>query len=129
MVQYEMYLANEYIEEILCDLASIMKLDVEKRAIEAAMRERDKNSPNNLLSIQKNGNMVCIDCNDKDFIFPLVVKCQEIYADAVKESMLKWDNLIRQEYGQELADDIQNVFGMEKTLLCGIEEYYGKSGF
>lgn len=39
-----------------CDLASIMKLDVEN-------------------------------------IFPLVVKCQKIYADAVKVSMLKWDNL------------------------------------
>lgn len=30
MVQYKMYFANEYIEEIVCVLANIKKLDVEK---------------------------------------------------------------------------------------------------
>jgi len=126
MVQYEMYFTNEYVEEILHDLTSIMNLDVDNKDIEAAMQERDKSSRNNLLVIEKNGNTVCVDCNDKDWIFPLVVKCQEKYADAVKESMLKWDNLIREEYGQELTDDIQNVYGKENTLLSSMEKYYGK---
>ncbi len=41
--------------------------------------------------------------------------------------MLKWDNLIREEYAQELTDDIQNVYGKEKTLLNSIENYYGET--
>lgn len=126
MVQYEMYFTNEYVEEILHDLMSIIKIDVKKKDIEVAMQERDKNSQNNLLIFEKNGNIVCIDCNDRDWIFPLVVRCQEVHANAIKEIMLKWDNLIREEYGQELTNDMQNVYGMEKTLLNSIEEYYGK---
>lgn len=126
MVQYEMYFTNEYVEEILHDLMSIIKIDVKKKDIEVAMQEKDKNSQNNLLIFEKNGNLVCIDCNDRNWIFPLVVRCQEEYANAIKEIMLKWDNLIREEYGQELTNDMQNVYGMEKTLLNSIEEYYGK---
>lgn len=127
MVQYEMYFTNEYVEEILHDLMSIIKIDVKKKDIEAAMQERDKNSQNNLLIFEKDWNIVCIDCNDRNWIFPLVVRCQEVYANAIKEIMLKWDNLIREEYGQELTNDMQNVYGMEKTLLNSIEEHCGKS--
>lgn len=126
MVQYEMYLTNEYVEEIVHELANIMKLDVEEKYIVAAMQERDKNSPNNIYILRKDENIICIDCNDKDWIFPLVVTCQEIDADAVKKTMLKWDNLIREEYGQELTDDIHNVYGRKNNLLNNIERYYGK---
>ncbi len=44
MVQYEMYFTNEYVEEILYDLINIMKMDVKKKDIEAAIQERDKES-------------------------------------------------------------------------------------
>lgn len=68
---------------------------------------------------------ICIDCNDKDWIFPLVVKCQERLAPKLKETMLKWDNLIREEYAQKLSEDICNVYGKEQTLSDSIEKYYG----
>ena len=126
MVQYEMYFTNEYVEEIVHELANIMKLDVKEKDMAVALQERDKNSPNNLYILRKDENAICIDCNDKDWIFPLVVKCQEIDADAVKATMLKWDNLIREEYDQELTDDIHNVYGKKNTLLNSIERYYGK---
>ena len=125
MVQYEMYFPNEYLEEILNDLAAIMRLDIEKKAIDVAMQERNFSSLNNLLILRKDGDIICVDCNDRDFIFPLVVICQEKYADAVNECMLKWDNSCRREYDQDLQDNIPNVYGKEKTLLNSIEEYYG----
>lgn len=126
MVQYEMYFTNEYIEEIIHELANIMKVDVNEKDIAIAMQERDKNSPNNLYILRENENVICVDCNDKDWIFPLVVKCQEKDAVAMKAVMLKWDNLIREEYGQELTDDICNVYGKKNTVLNSIEEYYRK---
>ena len=82
MVQYEMYFTNEYVEEIIHEIANIMKADV----------------------------------NEKD-------------AAAIKAIMLKWDNLIREEYGQELTDNICNVYGKKNTVLNNIEEYYGKKIF
>ena len=39
--------------------------------------------------------------------------------------MLRWDNLIREEYAQELTGDIVNVYDKENTLLHNIEEVYG----
>ena len=121
MVQYEMYFTNEYVEEIVNELANIMKLDFKERDITVAMQERDIYSLNNLLILKNDVSTICIDCNDKDWIFPLVVKCQEEDADAVKTIMLKWDNLIREEYGQELVNDIYNVYGKKDTLLNSIK--------
>lgn len=126
MVQFEMYFTNEYIEEIVCELANKMELNVSRQDILVAMQEKDKNSPKNVFVLKENNSMICVDCNDKDWIFPLVVKCKEEYADAVNAVMLKWDNLIRQEYGQELTMIIPNVYGKKNTLLNSIEEYYRK---
>ena len=125
MVQYEMYFTNEYLEDIINDLAVIMELNVEKKVIDAAMQERDKSSLNNLLLLKNESGCICIDCNDNDWIFPLFVKCQERVADKIKAIMIKWDNLIRAEYGQKLTEDICDVYGKEPTLLDSIEKYYG----
>lgn len=125
MIQYEMYFTNEYIEEILSDLAVIMELHFEQKDIDAAMQERDKKSLNNLLILKNESGYICIDCNDKDWIFPLVVICQEGVADKIKRIMLRWDNLIRKEYGQDLTEDICNVYGKEQTMLSNLENYYG----
>ena len=38
-------------------------------------QERDKKSPNNLYILRENENVICVDFNDKDWFFPLVVKC------------------------------------------------------
>ena len=125
MIQYEMYFTNEYIEEILSDLAVIMELHFEQKDIDAAMQERDKKSLNNLLILKNESGYICIDCNDMDWIFPLVVICQEGVADKIKRIMLRWDNLIRKEYGQDLTEDICNVYGKEQTMLSNLENYYG----
>lgn len=125
MVQYEMYFTNEYVEEILDDFASILKVHYKQQDIDAAMQERDRNSLNNLLLLKSELGCICIDCNDKDWIYPLIVICQDGVAAKIKEIMLKWDNLIRNEYRQKLTEEICNVYGKTQTLLSDIEGYYG----
>ena len=125
MVQYEMYFANEYTEEIVYDLVEAMGLYVEKKDIQVAMQEKNKYSLDNLLLIKGESGSICIDCNDNDWIFPLVVNCQERLVPKLKQIMLKWDNLIREEYAQTLSEDICNVYGKEQTLSDSIEKYYG----
>ena len=118
MIQYEMYFTNEYIEEIVYELADILGLSIEKKSIGIALGERDKSSVNNVLILKGKDCFLCIDCNDRDWIYPLVVKCQEEEASKIKEIMLKWDNMIREEYGQEKTEDIRNVYG--KETICSI---------
>lgn len=125
MLQYEMIFTNEYVEEILDDLAPIMKAPHKQQDIDAAMQERDRNSLNNLLILKSELGCICIDCNDRDWIFPLIVVCQEGVAAKVKEIMLKWDHSIREEYGQKIPEDIYDVYDKNQTLLSNIEEYYG----
>lgn len=38
--------------------------------------------------------------------------------------MLKWDNLIREEYNQELTGDLLNTYEKDDSLLKRIERYY-----
>lgn len=124
MVQYEMYFTNEYIDEIVQELADEMGMEVAEQDIKSAMQEKDKSSLNNIYTLKKDGKLICIDCNDNDWIYPLVVQCNEAEADKVNKIMLKWDNMIREEYGQELTIDIPDVYGKGSTLLSSIESYY-----
>lgn len=124
MVQFEMYFTNEYVKEILTDLANTMKLRFQEEDVEKAMQERDKQSENNILLIKEDKRFICVDCNDKDWIFPLIVRCDESEAQKVKERMMKWDNSIREEYEQRLTGDMFNAYEKDDNLLKRIERYY-----
>lgn len=124
MVQFEMYFTNEYVKEILLDLANAMKLCFQEEDLEKAIQEKDKQSKNNILLVKRDKRFICVDCNDRDWIFPLSVRCDETEAQKVKEIMLKWDNLIREEYNQELTGDLLNTYEKDDSLLKRIERYY-----
>lgn len=124
MVQFEMYFTNEYVKEILTDLANTMKLCFQEEDVKKAMQERDKQSKNNILLVKRDKRFICVDCNDKDWILPLIVRCDEYEAQKVKEIMMKWDNSIREEYEQELTSDMFNVYEKDDNLLKRIERYY-----
>ncbi len=95
--QYEMYFTNEYLEEIVADFATVLNLKYDEKDLVAASEERSMRSLNNIFVIKREGCFLCIDCNDRDYIFPLIVRCQDNDADKIKESMLNWDNKIREE--------------------------------
>lgn len=124
--QYEMYFTNEYLEEIVADFAAVLNLKYDEKDLEAASEERNMRSLNNLFVMKRDGCFLCIDCNDRDYIFPLVVRCQDNDADRIKESMLRWDNKIREEYYQELTREIEDVYHVNdgSTLLSQIERIY-----
>lgn len=124
--QFEMYYSNEYLEEIVADFAAILNLNYDEKDVEAASKERDRCSLKNLLLLKREGCLLCIDCNDRDFIMPLVVICQDNDADQMKAAMLKWDNKIREEYYQKLTEEIVDVYHVKDgtTLLSEIESFY-----
>lgn len=124
MVQYEMCFTNEYTEEIIVDLAREMHLPYLREDFLIAWNERDTHSPKNLFMIKDKARFICINCNDRDWIFSLVVVCDESEADTIKKVMLNWDNMIREEYNQELTEDLQNLYGQDDTFLKHMEKFY-----
>lgn len=123
-VQYEMCFAGEYLEEIVRDLCAVMPLMMPEGSIRRARRERDLNSLRNLLLLGGEEEFICVDCNDRDWIFPLVVRCRTGYADEVRAVMQRWDKSVRLVYGQSASEDMRDVYGGEHTILGCLEEYY-----
>lgn len=124
MEQYEMYFTNEYTEDIAVELAKKMSIVFDKNKLTEAIKENDITSDKNIFYAQNGENKLIIDCNNRDWIYSLVAICNDSCCNDVKKIMHDWDNRIREEYDQELIEEICNVFGKTDTLLDGIEEYY-----
>lgn len=119
-----MFFTNEYTEEILDELTKIFNTKYDKASLERAVNESDILSPNNVFRMNINDNRIVIDCNNKDWIYSLIVITNESFSKEVSKTMLKWDNYIRKEYEQELIIEESDVFGESDTLLNKIERYY-----
>lgn len=54
------------------------------------------------------------------------MRCQDSDADKIKAAMLKWDNKMREEYYQELTEEIEDVYNVNdgSTILSQIERVY-----
>ena len=124
--QFEMYYANEYLEEIVADFAAVLNLKYDEKDEEIASKSLSVRGLENLLILKREGCFMCIDCNARDFIMPLVVMCQDSDVDRVKAVMLEWDNKMREEYYQELTEEIVDVYNVKdgSTLLSEIESFY-----
>ncbi len=127
MVQYEICFTNEYTQEIIEDLAREMHLPYSHDAILRAINERDMHSPQNVVFIGEKERFICVDCNDKDWIYPIVVRCTEKEAIKIKNILLQWDTAIRIEYNQQLQDDLENRLGKEYSWINHIESFYNIS--
>lgn len=124
MVQYEMYFTNEYIEEIMFDLTSILGLPYDAGQIACAMEEKDLCSKQNVIILQNDSCLLCVDCMVVDYIYPLIVRCPASLAHKVNQKMMEWDRKIRLEYDQEITSEIPDVYGNRQTLLQCILEFY-----
>lgn len=120
MVQYEICFANEYAEEVIIELTKEMQLPY----LREDFLTRNMCSPRNLYIARKKDRLICLDCNDRDWLFTLVVICNENEAEFIKRIILKWDNRSREEYGQELTKELKNWYGVPDSLLRIIEQEY-----
>ena len=126
--QFEMYFTNEYLEELVADFAAVLNLEYDEKDVEIASESLSVHGLENVLLLKRTGCLLCIDCNARDYICPLVVICQDNDADKIKAAMLEWDNKIRKEYGQKSREEVINVYYKNnRTLLRQIEEYYNIS--
>ena len=123
-----MYFTNEYLEELVEVFASKLNLKYDEKDVEIASTSLSVHCLENVLLIKGAGCLLCIDCNARDYICPLVIMCQDNYADKIKAAMLEWDNRIRKGYGQKPREEVINVFYKDnQTLLRRIEEFYNIS--
>ncbi len=124
MVQYEMCFANEFAEDVIMELTKEMHLPYLREDFLTAWNERNTRSSRNLYIARKKDRLICLDCNDRDWLFTLVVICNENEAEFIKRIVLKWDNRSREEYGQELTKELKNCYGDSDSLLRIIEQEY-----
>lgn len=73
MVQYEICFANEFAEEVIIELTKEMQLPYLREDFLIAWDERDKHSTKNIFMIKDKERFICVDCNDRDWLFGLVL--------------------------------------------------------
>lgn len=127
MLQYEMYFTNEYLFDIIDEISDLMGINYDKDKLSRAFEVDDTQSVENLFIVHNIINpeyFICVDCNNKDWIYPLVVRCSISQKDSVNRCMLQWDNKIREEYGQKLTESINDSYNNADSLLKRIEANY-----
>ena len=124
MVLYEITFANEYTEDVLKEVSIVMDLHYNNEDLKKCISERNMRSINNLFTLKSNKKMVCIDCNDRDWLFLICIISNENEAVKVKEVLLKWDNISREEYSQQLRNDLDNEYYNPNSYLKQIEKFY-----
>lgn len=102
----------------------VFNVKYDKDLLYRAIKENDKTSLNNVFVLNTNEGCIIVDCNNRDWIYSIVVISIDSLAEEVYKIMLKLDNDIRAEYGQEPVLCERDVFGKSDTLLDSIEEYY-----
>jgi len=122
-----MYFTNEYLFDIIDEISDLMGINYDKDKLSRAFEVDDTQSVENLFIVHNIINpeyFICVDCNNKDWIYPLVVRCSISQKDSVNRCMLQWDNKIREEYGQKLTESINDSYNNADSLLKRIEANY-----
>lgn len=122
MKQYESCLPGEYLKPLLMELSVAMDIETDFNKVVEAAKNDGKPGPQCVAIFRKGKTLILVDVGNRDWLRAIVVICEDEVSQNVKRIVLKWDTEARKFYHQEIVDDIEDVFGMEKSLLnCMIE--------
>lgn len=126
-MQYEIQYPSEYTEPLVTELGNLMGIDIDIEKLKKAM-SNDGTEPSEdtycLFVQSQSGDFILLDCLNIDVLYAIVVRCKDKIHEDVKTTLLKWDNLARTEYRQELREDLDNTMSDEESDFRQIVELY-----
>lgn len=122
MNQYEICFPREYTDEIVYEVLIELGLQYDTEKLKSAKSNNGKEGANCVAFFKNNvtNEFVLVDCQNHDYLYSIVVRCTKEHSINAKNILLKWDNLARKEYGQDLQDDLSDNISLEKNLLNAI---------
>lgn len=122
MKQYEICFPREYVEALVNEVLSELRIKNDEERIKSAKSNNGKQGENCVAFFinEVSKEFVLVDCQNHDYLYSIVVRCSEEGSLSIKNILLKWDSLGRKEYGQDLQEDLSNNIAMEKSLLNAI---------
>lgn len=123
MYQYEISIAVEYCELLVPDLAHELGVFFDELLYKKAVYERDSKSLDNIFILSNQECTVYINCNNRDWLYSVVVVGQGQENRQVADILIKWDTKCRMEYGQKIYD-LENAYGKNETSLRAMCEFY-----
>jgi hypothetical protein len=120
--QYEICFPNEYTKDLLKDVGSLMKMSIDMDYLENILKNDGKPGSQCVAIFRniENDEFILADCQNRDYLYGLVVRCNQTNNELVKSSMLKWDTQFRREYHQEALTDLDNNMDNPNNLLHSI---------
>ncbi|MGE5417104.1 MAG: hypothetical protein ACM3UZ_10270 [Acidobacteriota bacterium] len=125
MKQYECCLPGEYLGDISYELSTKMAIDIDYGIIEETAKNDGEPGEQCLAIFRKGESFVLMDLRSIDWLYAIVVRCEDDISEDVKAVMLKWDIEARKHYHQETRDDLEDRLGKEKSLLNDIVKVHG----
>lgn len=123
MYQYEISIAVEYCELLVPDLAHELGVFFDELLYKKAVYERDSKSLDNIFILSNQECTVYINCNNRDWLYSVVVVGKGQENRQIADILIKWDTKCRMEYGQKIYD-LENAYGKNETSLRAMCEFY-----
>lgn len=127
MKQFESGVPNEYLKDLTKEVASAIGITIDVSRIDRAAENEGEPGENCVCIFRKNESFVLVDVQNNDWIMGFVVRCEDCDAEVARNIVLKWDKITREQYHQDIPEDIEDRFGKEKSLLNDIIKVHGIS--
>lgn len=125
MKEFSNSIPEEFLEDVIAELASILEMDINFKIIEDAAMNDGEPNPDCVCIFRKNNSFVLVDVRNIDILKGLVVRCEEHVADDAKKTILKWDKIARERYHQEVRVELDDEYQRENSKLKTIASVNG----
>lgn len=109
MKLYSIAVTLEYVEEMAADIGNAMEINIDANKIKEAFQCKQAIGRDRICYFdneEDNRCFILVDCRDTDYIYSIIVRCKNTNSQIVKNILLKWDKICREENGQVISIDL-----------------------
>lgn len=121
--EYAICFPNEYTEDIVIDVGKVANIEIDMERLNTAMQ--NDGSPGEecvcvFRDLKDKRCFILIDCQNSDYLYGIVVRCYKKDSDRIKHVLSKWRRSVREDYGQEVQEELADSINNEKSLFNAI---------
>lgn len=124
MCQYEFSFQNDYFGEIKKNIGEVTGI-TEKDTEDIFRCESEKEMIYGIRG--RNGSFIIFACNKASYVYLMIVRCDEKYAEQVEKILYSLNDEIEDDYDEDHSQEIRNVINCSETFFQRIDNDYNIS--
>ena len=118
--QYEFQFQNEFMGELEQKIGDLFEITISPEN----MFRVDKEKQSFILRKKDNKNFMLFSAHQASFVYLLVVRCEKIYEERLKDILLKICEEIEDDYGEDHRKEVEDVIAKADNRFSNLEEKY-----